>query len=333
MGRQTPKSRWPKLPSRRQGQLPIRAQQSGKLRGRDPISSPPRLRFETARANYQSALSNLASSQAGTDIKSAEAAVETARANHQSALSNLAKSEAGTDIKSAEAAVETAKANHQSAMSNLASFEAGTDIKSSEATLASAQASYQSSLSNLATLKAGAKASEIRTAEAAIESARASYQRAVTDLADLKAGVKPADIQDALSQLANAKSVYSQKTALSAISSWNCPESRLDKPRSRSTVSKLTLSRAAVTSPFAGVVASINANVGEQVSGGSEAAVVADPKSMRIHVDVDETDVPKVAVGQNVTLSIEALPDAELTGTVSSVSPIANVNRVWRPIR
>jgi HlyD family secretion protein len=253
--------------------------------------------------------------------------VETARANYQSALRNLASSEAGTDIKSGEAAVETAKANYQSALSNLASFEAGTDIKSAEATVESAKASYQSALSNLANLKAGAKASEIRTAEAAIESARASYQRAVTDLAGLNAGVKPADIQQALSQLANAKAVYSQQTGTVSELERQLSREHLRQAQIAVSRSKLTLSQSVVTSPFDGVVASVTANVGEQVSGGSEAAVVADPKSIRIHVDVDETDIPKVEVGQNVTLSIEALPDAELSGIVSSVSPVANVDQ------
>ena len=45
---------------------------------------------------------------------------------------------------------------------------------------------------------------------------------------------------------------------------------------------------------------------------------------MRVEADIDEYDVNKIKVGQEVVIRSNATGDVELTGTVSSVSPAAS---------
>ena len=57
--------------------------------------------------------------------------------------------------------------------------------------------------------------------------------------------------------------------------------------------------------------------------------MLTDLSGFNMKVLVDEIDVRQVAVGQPVRLSVDALPDAEITGTVTEISPsAANVNNV-----
>jgi RND family efflux transporter MFP subunit len=84
-----------------------------------------------------------------------------------------------------------------------------------------------------------------------------------------------------------------------------------------------------MVAPFAGVVASINVEEGDIIPapGVSQVAIVhlIDTSSMELVVELDEIDVPGVSQGQRAVISVDALPDVLLEGTVVSISPLAKV--------
>ena len=84
---------------------------------------------------------------------------------------------------------------------------------------------------------------------------------------------------------------------------------------------KLDLQNATLLAPFDGIVSAVGAEVGEQVSAGTAAVTIIDPKALKVDVSVDETDVAKMAAGQNATITFDALPDETLKGKVISVAP------------
>jgi len=47
-----------------------------------------------------------------------------------------------------------------------------------------------------------------------------------------------------------------------------------------------------------------------------------DPTSMELEVEVDEIDIPDVEVGQEVIITLDALPDREFDGAVATVYPL-----------
>ena len=47
---------------------------------------------------------------------------------------------------------------------------------------------------------------------------------------------------------------------------------------------------------------------------------MADPSRLRVRVDVDETDIARLAVGQTVEITADAYGDRRFTGTVSRVA-------------
>jgi multidrug efflux pump subunit AcrA (membrane-fusion protein) len=56
---------------------------------------------------------------------------------------------------------------------------------------------------------------------------------------------------------------------------------------------------------------------------GDAALSLYDPQGMHLDLEVSEADIEKVEIGQSATITIDAIPDAVITGTVTSVSPVA----------
>ncbi|HTP10003.1 MAG TPA: efflux RND transporter periplasmic adaptor subunit, partial [Anaerolineae bacterium] len=88
---------------------------------------------------------------------------------------------------------------------------------------------------------------------------------------------------------------------------------------------KQRLTDAVLTSPIAGIVSELNVKVGEQVGTGAlrPAAVVADLSSFHIDVGIDENSIGALKEEQPVVISIDALPDQQLTGRVDYIAPTA----------
>jgi HlyD family secretion protein len=87
----------------------------------------------------------------------------------------------------------------------------------------------------------------------------------------------------------------------------------------------LELADTELKAPFAGTIASLDLEVGEQVSAAAPAPVVrlADLTSWRVETDdLTEINVVYVQEGDSVSISIDALPELELTGTVERIRPL-----------
>ena len=85
------------------------------------------------------------------------------------------------------------------------------------------------------------------------------------------------------------------------------------------------LARCRIVAPMDGIVIRKNADVGETaISGtlnnaGSLLMTVADLSVMKVEVDVDETDVVDVALGQPTEISIDAFPSRKFKGEVTRI--------------
>ena len=90
------------------------------------------------------------------------------------------------------------------------------------------------------------------------------------------------------------------------------------------------LTKVTITSPFAGVVTRRNIEEGETVvvgtmnNPGTVLATVADLSVIEAEVEVDETDIPSIEIGQLANVTIDALPDQNFGGIVTEIgnSPI-----------
>lgn len=94
--------------------------------------------------------------------------------------------------------------------------------------------------------------------------------------------------------------------------------------------SRYTLSLVTLDSPIDGIVTRRNIEEGENVlvgtmnNAGTVLLTIADMSVIEAEVEVDETDVPTVALGQPAKVTIDALPDRTFAGRVTEIgnSPI-----------
>jgi len=86
---------------------------------------------------------------------------------------------------------------------------------------------------------------------------------------------------------------------------------------------ELALEQAVLEAPFDGVVAAVNATVGEQATPSLPIVTIVDPALFRVTISVDELDVAHLEVGQRVRLTFDALPSAVVAGTVKYIAEAA----------
>lgn len=73
--------------------------------------------------------------------------------------------------------------------------------------------------------------------------------------------------------------------------------------------------------PVSGVVLRQDGEVGEVAEPGTVLFWVGEPKPLQIEADVNEEDIPRVAVGQRAVLKADAFPDRVLEARVDSITP------------
>lgn len=77
-----------------------------------------------------------------------------------------------------------------------------------------------------------------------------------------------------------------------------------------------------IIAPFDGQVLSVESHVGESVDTGQLAVNLADMSHLYVEAQVDESDVANVNMGQQVDVTLDALPGAALTGQVMAINPV-----------
>ncbi len=107
-------------------------------------------------------------------------------------------------------------------------------------------------------------------------------------------------------------------------------EVRLGQDRAQLASAQFDLSKVRIESPIAGIVTRRNIQEGETAvvgtmnNAGTVLLTVADMSVIQAEVEVDETNIPHVSVGQKAKISIDAVPDRTFKGHVTEIgnSPI-----------
>jgi multidrug resistance efflux pump len=98
-------------------------------------------------------------------------------------------------------------------------------------------------------------------------------------------------------------------------------EARVDAAKARLTALE-------VTAPFDGVVAEMNAKLGSSINAGQPAVTIADFSQWLVKTtDLTEIDVVKLAEGQPVTVTLDAIPGVDLKGKILSIGQSYSENQ------
>jgi len=105
---------------------------------------------------------------------------------------------------------------------------------------------------------------------------------------------------------------------------------RMQQEQASLETDRYNLSKVRIESPIDGIVTRRNIEEGEMVvigtmnNAGTVLLTIADMSVIEAEVDVDETDIPQVKLGQITKITIDAIPDKTFTGKVTEIgnSPI-----------
>ena len=132
------------------------------------------------------------------------------------------------------------------------------------------------------------------------------------------------DLEVAQAQLDKARHDYDVLSAGPDPDKLRLAEARRTNAENQLAAAQATLDQLTISAPFSGVVSQVNFHSGEWVVAGQPILTLADVAHLRVETsDLSERDVPRVSLGQPVTVFVKAL-NQTLSGQVSLIAPLAD---------
>jgi multidrug resistance efflux pump len=207
------------------------------------------------------------------------------------------------------------------------------DADRAESDVAAAQAAVAAATADAGRADAavGEAAAQVDATTAAIEEAKAAVTAADATRDGLPSGVSSNQRRAARAEVDRAQAALdaarAQRTAARAarlVAEQAAVAARAEVARAEAGLAAAMTARDDLTlaSPFDGIVASVDAEVGETIGPGAPAVRIADPSAWRFEtIDLDETLVGRIAEGAHATVSLDAFPDTPIEGRVASIAP------------
>ncbi|UCF20600.1 MAG: efflux RND transporter periplasmic adaptor subunit [Gemmatimonadota bacterium] len=168
----------------------------------------------------------------------------------------------------------------------------------------------------------------VRRTEAALATARAGAAQAKANrdqaerLLTRTRGIReqnPELVSD--QQLEDAQTNFEVQEAL-----YQASEHQVEQARANLQEARDLLAKTVITAPMSGRVTRLNVEEGETAivgtmnNPGTVLLTVADLGEMEAVVEVDETDIPQIALGDSAGVEIDAFPDSVFTGRVTEIA-------------
>ncbi len=94
----------------------------------------------------------------------------------------------------------------------------------------------------------------------------------------------------------------------------------------------LKFNRAPIESPLTGVVGRIFVDIGSNINSQVPVALVLDMTAVKINLDMPEKYLPKIYLGQEAKVKVDAYPKQEFLGKVTQISPVVSLENRAAPI-
>jgi HlyD family secretion protein len=153
--------------------------------------------------------------------------------------------------------------------------------------------------------------SQVEQARAQVERAKTQLATAERDLSHVEDQFEQSLVSEKERDDARALAATSREAQSEALAGLRASQDQLDKTVFRS--------------PIRGVVSRLNIEEGENVvtgtmnQAGTVIMTLSDLSTMEVEVEIDETDVVDVTLGQKAEITVDALGDTVLQGTVTEV--------------
>ncbi|MEA3376018.1 MAG: efflux RND transporter periplasmic adaptor subunit [Chloroflexota bacterium] len=256
---------------------------------------------EAALASAEAQLAQLVASPRTKEIEQAEASLRAASAQLHAAEANRDQVAAGptqAEIASARAQVVQARTGREVAQDAYDGIdEEGTKKGQANYDLYTAKQELAAAEAQLENLLAGADEDELRAAQANVATTAAQRDASQAQLSQLLAGPTDEEIAEA--------------------------EAQVDQAEVALALANFSLRSATLRAPFSGIVSQVNMTPGEVSPTRQPPIVLLDRSGFHMTISVDELDISRLKEGQSAEMTLEALPEAIVTGTVRTIAPIA----------
>lgn len=168
-------------------------------------------------------------------------------------------------------------------------------------------------------------AEDVTLAEREVQSARLSLENAQRRRTELLEGPKSEDVAKARNELELKRLDLQDKRTGASAQDLELERLKVERAQRSLETAQQDLANATLRAPFAGVVATVKGNVGQE----PEDVVVTLVRTERVemHARVDEADVGSVAKGQPVIVTTYASPDVEIPGVLETISPVSTTEQ------
>jgi len=269
-------------------------------------------------------LARLDDTDARQSVAQAELAVQQAQANLDSAHIEAQAGLAQANLEAAQAAYEEATRMAAHAGDQLTS--ARVNLAQAQDQLRRAQEDYDQAWDTArdwelnVPMRKERLESERESTKRALESAQYNLEVAQASYNLAVAGLSDSSVQSAKVQMLNAQAALDKQPLQIRLLEIALAQAQLQLEAARR-----TLEETALVAPVDGTVTALNIREGEMVGGSQPAVVLSDLTTLVVDISLDETDVAGVSVGQQALITLDAFPGAQITGTVTFVAPVANV--------
>ena len=240
---------------------------------------------------------------------------------NEAKLQQAMKAASAEDIAAAEAELASAKANYEKVKAGPTEEElivAKADMEKAAIAVQKAQAEYDQ--------VAWVPGVSALPQSAALQQASIDYERAKADYQKIAQSPTESELKSAWAQVVQAQTQLDKLRKNPEPEEVAIAQAQVDQAQAQLEEAQLKLKKAVITAPFDGVVASLGAEVSEWISSGTPMVVLVDVSNFHIDVEIDEIDISQMAVGQEVLITLDALPDEEIAGHVEAIAPTASVD-------
>jgi len=271
-------------------------------------------RKEISRLN--AALNKLRQGPTAADMTDAQARLTSAQAN-------LAKAQAGPtdqDAASARQKVENAKnalwasqASRDATCGRPKGGDTDPQCQQARAQVNSAEGNVAIAQNDLDKLLAGPNQNDVISAQQQVTQAQAAIDK-------LRQGPTAADITQAQSSITQAEA------ALEAVKSGPDPidvqvaQAGVEQAQVNLKQAQLKLQQSTLTAPFNGVITAVTLVPGQNMSASGNPVQLSDLGTLQVVTNVSELDRARLKVGQEVQMTLEALPGVNVEGIVDAIS-------------
>ncbi len=279
-------------------------------------------------------------------VRQAELAAQTARDQ----LAQASQPATAQDIAAARAQLSQARqvnaARLSSAREHLRRMELGgrpEERARADAALAqarSARMQAQLNLQRARTLfaKGAIPRSDLDQAQTALAQAQAQERSAQQSLALAQRPASPEDIASARADVRAAQATLTTSVQIARENLQNLlnqpraedvrvAASRVREAQAAVQAARVEASKGVVTAPFSGIVTARNVDPGKSVVPGQVLISIADMSRTEIYVETDETNLPKLKVGQRTSIIPPAYPNLPFQAVLVKIGPQVNNQR------